>query len=156
MTTPYQHLSATLFERLDTLRPETPALWGSMNAQQMVEHLALPFGLALGNFAVPVAGTPEQVAKRRWHTFENRTPLPKGLRVPFVSENPVPTFYPDMPAAVTALREIVGEFFNAYSENPQKTADHPLLGTLDKALWEDFLWMHCAHHLRQFGLLPEE
>ena len=152
---PKEHLDRTLFEKLLELAPDTPARWGRMNAQQMVEHLALPFGLAFGHVDVPVLGTEEQVAKRRWHTFENRTPIPKGLRVPFVSEEPTPAFYPDLPTAIAALRETVDHFFASYEEDPQKTAAHPLLGRLDKTLWEDFLWMHTTHHLQQFGLLPE-
>ena len=151
-----EHLSGTLFELLDRLQPDTMPIWGKMNAQQMVEHLALPFGLALGFVDVPVAGTPEQVEKRRWHPFVNRTPIPRDLRVPFVSESPAPIAYADIPAAVAALREIVDAFFAAYAEDPQKTAAHPLLGHLDRARWEDFLWTHSSHHLRQFGLLPEE
>jgi hypothetical protein len=47
-------LRTFFFGALDALRPETPALWGHMTAQQMVEHLLWTFEVSTGRVLLGV------------------------------------------------------------------------------------------------------
>lgn len=148
-------LRTELFEHLAALTPETQPQWGAMTAQHMVEHLMIVTGVATGFMDVPVTGTEEQIAKRRWHTFENRTPFPRSIRLDALPATPGPLHFGSLPEAIDELRAALDRFFAAFAENPALTPNHPLLGALDFAHWEDFLRIHAEHHLRQFGLIPD-
>ena len=61
-------LEKLLYKLKTRIQSDTPALWGKMNSQQMVEHLSLVFALSTGKFDFPYQGTEEE-AKRNWEGF---------------------------------------------------------------------------------------
>jgi hydroxymethylglutaryl-CoA reductase len=138
------------------LKQDTPALWGQMNAQQMIEHLA--FIVSVSNGRLPVQPTAEsaRLAHRKMRYFEKDTPIPKGLRVEMVPETPHPMAFPDIEAAKMHLFEQLDRFDDFFNEHPNLTTMHPMLGPLNYDEWVQTHARHFRHHLQQFGILPEE
>jgi hypothetical protein len=141
---------------LDKLEADAPAIWGSMNAQQMVEHLASIVGCSNGRYDVPAKADPERLAYRKMRYFEKDVPMPRNLRVDveFVPETPRPLQFPDMASAKTQLLQQLERFDDYYMEHPGLTAMHPVLGILNYDEWVQTHARHFRHHLQQFGVLP--
>lgn len=150
----YSFLNTGVYEKLNQLQADTLPEWGQMSAQQMVEHLSMIPNLCNGTVTdMVVYGTPEQIEKRRWHTFVNKTPFPKGIRVPVLPENPLPLTYSSIPEAIEAFREATAKFYTYYKASPDALFNHPILGPLNFEEWEYFQMIHALHHLEQFRLL---
>jgi uncharacterized protein DUF1569 len=140
-----------LLERLQRLRPNAPALWGKMNAHQMVCHLNDAFELAMG-----LKTASEEV------TFLNRTLVRWiALRAPFTWPKGVPTrpemdqlaggtppdeFARDATALAAAIQR-----FGRQPRDFQFTR-HPIFGDLTEWEWLRWGYLHADHHFRQFGV----
>ena len=140
-----------LLNRLSRLTPETRALWGKMNARQMVCHLNDCFGLAMG-----LKHASEEI------TFLNRTLIRwTALRAPMTWPKGVPT-RPEMdqlaggtPPAdfandVAELRAAIQRFVR--TPRDFTFSRHPIFGPLSEWEWMRWGWLHPDHHFRQFGL----
>ena len=68
-----------LLDRLQHLRPETRALWGKMNAHQMVCHLIDSFGLAMGAKTASEEITFLNRTLVRWVALHTPLTWPKGV-----------------------------------------------------------------------------
>jgi hypothetical protein len=72
-------LRTFFFGALDGLRPETPALWGHMTAQQMVEHL-------MWTFEVSTAASSWSALPGRSAREDEAVPAPQPPHPPRVHE----------------------------------------------------------------------
>ncbi len=147
-------LDQDFIDLLKILPPSTAPLWGSMNAQQMVEHLALVVNISNGRFPQTPTADPEKLAYRRTRFFEKDVPMPRNFQPPFIAPNPVPLRYENMLAAIQKLQNSLALFHVYFIEN--QTAIHPFFGAMNYDEWLQFHFRHFRHHFTQFGLLPEE
>jgi hypothetical protein len=140
-----------LVDRLQGLRPETRALWGKMNAHQMVCHLSDSFSLAMS----------EKKASENI-TFLNRTLIRWiSLHSPMVWPKGVPT-RPEMDQLASGTRpgEFVGDIaalaaaIQRFAQQPRTFyfARHPLFGDMTEWEWMRWGYLHADHHFRQFGV----
>ena len=140
-----------LLDRIQRLRPETRALWGRMNAHQMVCHLDDSFGLAMG-----VKTASEEI------TFLSRTLIKWGaLYVPLTWPKGVPT-RPEMDQMVSGTRPVefardkaaLSETIERFGAQPAnfQFSRHPVFGELTPRQWMRWGYLHADHHLRQFGV----
>lgn len=140
-----------LLDRLQRLRPDSPARWGKMSAHQMICHLNDSFGLGMG-------------AKRASEdiTFVSRTVVRWiALRVPLTWPKGVPT-RPEMDQLVggtrpaefardaDALAATVRRF--AQQPRPFQFGRHPIFGEMTEWEWMRWGYLHADHHFRQFGI----
>lgn len=139
---------------LSILDPTTPALWGSMNAQQMVEHLNLVVNISNGRLPQTPTADPEKMAYRRARFFEKDVPMPRNFQPPFIAPKPQPLRYENMKVAIQQLQHSLSLFHVYFTEN--ETALHPLFGNMNYDEWLQFHFRHFRHHFTQFGLIPEE
>jgi hypothetical protein len=136
--------------RLERLRPQSPRLWGRMNASQVVCHLndsflgvmgekpvQIPKGLSLWPFLKSFA----LYAPMKW---------PKGVPTrpeldQFQGGTPPAQFETD----VRALIETIAQFTN----RPRRFEflPHPMFKRMSEAEWMRWGYLHMDHHLRQFG-----
>lgn len=142
---------ASLVARIAQLQPHSPALWGKMNAAQVLCHLADQLRMALGELSVNgKAGF--------WGRTLMKTlvlaglPAPKG-KVPTLPEldqmtagTPPTDFEHDRQALYHLIDNVVAQGA-AYP-----WAHHPSFGRLDHRQWCRLAWIHLDHHLRQFGV----
>jgi hypothetical protein len=139
----------TLSNRLDALRPESPALWGKMNVAQMLAHCCIPFEQALG---LRHDG-PNWFMKFLLRNFFKRS---------MVNEIPYRQNLPTAPSFVIAdermfsdekarLQSLIARFSEkgpGHFEGRRQIS----LGPLTASEWNNLMFKHLDHHLRQFGV----
>ena len=137
------------------LHQDTPALWGKMNAQQMVEHLAFVVSHSNGRFRAIPNAEPEKLAYRKMRYFEKDFHMPRHFRVEAVPEEPMPLQFPDIEQAKMFFFQQMQRFDDYYSEHHGITAPHFTMGELNFDEWVQAHARHFRHHFKQFGLLAE-
>ena len=135
------------------LKAETPALWGKMNAQQMIEHLHLVVSASNGRITINPTADAARLAYRKMRYFEKDFPMPRHHRVDFVPEEPNPVQFANIEEAKMQLFAQLQRFDDYFAEHPDITAIHPVFGDLTFAEWVETHARHFRHHLMQFGLM---
>jgi len=141
--------NAQLFARIDQLRPDTQALWGKMKVDQMLAHCCVPYEQALG---LRQDG-PNVVMKWMLRLF---------FKTGMVNEVPYKQSLPTAPAFVIAdrrnfereqsrLKDLIRQFTapgRAHYDGKEQIS----LGKLSADEWNNLMFKHLDHHLRQFGV----
>jgi hypothetical protein len=140
-----------LLDRLQRLCPETPALWGKMNAHQMVCHLNDSFGLAMGAKKASEDITFLNRTLIRWVALHTPLTWPKGVptrpEMDQLASGTRPTeFALDSAALATTIQR--------FARQPRafQFARHPIFGDLTEWEWLRWGYLHADHHFRQFGV----
>lgn len=135
--------------RIDRLRPDSLALWGKMNANQMVCHLTDAFKVALGDTPTTLRPGPLSSKLARWLII-SVLPVPRArartmrefkLTAPQVWAKDVQTLKGHMERFIA----------RAWEPNPQWNV-HPAFGQLSTTEYGKLVAKHMDHHLRQFGV----
>lgn len=152
MTFKEQFVCSGLLEHLSHINAATPANWGKMNAQQMVEHLAEFFDVSSGRVLYDLLTPPEQLPRYRefLHSekqFRENTKAPLEV----MGEEPMPVKYGSFEEALNVLKKSIRDFQEKFRDDPTVKTIHPVFGPLDYSEWIQLHHKHCAHHLRQFG-----
>jgi hypothetical protein len=143
--------SEEIWQLMGTLQPDTPAMWGMMTPQHMVEHLQLPLKIAKGEISVEVITPADKVERVKTLMLLGPAPLKKGFAAPFLPEGQlIPLQYSNLSAAIAALKEEVASFETFYANYTGEKIAHPVFGPLNKEEWYLFQSKHFTHHLRQF------
>ena len=138
-----------LVARLQQLTPAHPAAWGTMNGQQMARHLgdASEAVLKLRPFASRPRGKPSPL--RKFLLLHVLRQMPRGIKAgadPAGAAVDPGNFGTDLERAVSLLRALA-------SATPEALVEaHPVLGSMSRANWMRWAWLHTDHHLRQFGV----
>ena len=140
------------FDALAALRADTPAEWGRMTAQQMVEHLAWSFELSTGRAHV-VCPLPEAKRERYKAFLLDNQPMPHEVVNPALVGGLPPLGQAALADAVDALRREVGHWFERAVAEPDARHTHPVFGPLDAEQWSRSHFKHVRHHLLQFRLI---
>lgn len=145
-------LKNDLIGHLQGIPADRSPAWGKMNLQQMTEHLSRDaFRVAAGKITFPLMAKEENIPKM--HDFlRSNIPFKENTVNRLMAEEPVPVVHPGMPAALAELQAEIGDFFDAYENDPGKTVINPFFGALDFDLQLHLLHKHALHHLRQFGI----
>ena len=134
-----------LISRLNRLKPDTPAVWGSMNARQMVVHLVKWMQMIDGTLPIAPRNLPLRypgIKQALIYVF----PFPKG--VPTAPEL-ITEATPDWERECSTLRQYLESFEKLDRRN---LPDHPAFGRLTPQAWGVLGYRHTNHHLRQFGV----
>jgi hypothetical protein len=140
--------NAALIERINQLSENTPALWGKMNAAQMMAHMQVGMNMAFGN-----SKKTRHWLGRLFGSFAKRRQLKAGDLDKFM-----PTF---KKAEITDNRnfeeekaKLIALIKSALAKGPGSLVKypHPYFGTFKDDEWAALNWKHFDHHLRQFGV----
>ena len=131
-------------ERLGSLTPETPRLWGSMSIEAMLNHAGRQLLIALGEIEVPPRGGAMSLPGVRWFAI-NWMPWPKGVQT---APQLLPTDPDDLDRERQRLLELIERFV---AQRDAGFSAHPLFGALPSGLWGKLAYRHLDHHLRQFS-----
>ena len=138
-----------LCARIDSLTPNTQRLWGSMNVAQMLGHLCVPYVQALrsGSKRAPLhIRIIMQLFYKRDMT--NDKPYKQGLPTGRVMIMPPDSqFEPNKERLKDLIRTFAAKG-RPYFEGHM----HSGLGKLSSAEWNNVMYKHVDHHLRQFGV----
>ncbi len=138
---------------LESIHTDHQPQWGSMNAQQMIEHLQTLFSISNGKNEAPAAADLEKMAYRKSRFFEKYMPMPKNFQS--VAKPGERLTYADMETAKTHLMQDFERFHYYLIEHPDIHPLHPYFGPLNYDEWVQFHARHIRHHFTQFGLLEE-
>ena len=141
-----------LVTKVVSIDTSTQPLWGKMNLQQMVEHMSRDaFRVASGKISFPLMTPAEHIAKMQ-EFIRSDKPFKENTVNRLMAEEPVPTVYSNIEAALAELQSEIDYFFEVYAQQPDLKFINPFFGELDAALQVDLLYKHALHHLRQFGV----
>ena len=143
-----------MFTLLDKVHGETKPVWGKMNAQQMVEHLADFFDVSSGKIQFDLV-TPEEHLPKYLEFLYSDKQFRENTKAPssILGEEPQPARYADYSSARQHLKTSVEDFFKYFGANPGVKTIHPVFGSLTFQEWILLHYKHVRHHLRQFGVL---
>ncbi|TDL99361.1 MAG: hypothetical protein C4K58_05435 [Flavobacteriaceae bacterium] len=143
--------SQDLAPYLEKLSEDTPAIFGDMTPQQMVEHLETIYNKAIfkGN---PILISEESLPKMRAFLFSDK-PIVPGFKTPMLKDGLPPYKHPTFAMAKAALLEAADTFHSYFKANPEETTNNVSFGELNYEGWNRFFQKHNHHHFVQFGLL---
>ena len=141
----------TMCRRISALNPDTRGLWGKMSAHQMICHLSDSFLSGLGRRNVSPATGPLQRTVMKWGALYFPMRWPKGVPTRPEVEQGVGGTRPDNFDRDRAKLLALMKEFTAPGRDWSGRA-HPFFGPLSPAQWQRWGYLHCDHHLRQFGL----
>lgn len=143
----------TILVNLENLTPETEALWGSMSAQRMVEHLSDSLKMAVGQTVFPLEVPEDRIPRMKEFLLSDKV-MAKNSEVPFAKKDQE-LRCADLELAIDELAENWVEFEEYFSEDEQRRTLHPYYGNLNFDEWNRLHAKHFTHHLQQFGLVGE-
>jgi oxepin-CoA hydrolase/3-oxo-5,6-dehydrosuberyl-CoA semialdehyde dehydrogenase len=151
---PFAEINANSIPKyLAKLTEDAKPFWGTMTAQEMVEHLeySLLVAYAIQDFEIE---TPEKILEKVHESIYTHTPMPKNYKAPKVLEDRVKELrYENLAEAKTKLLEAYDAFTTYFKENPETTTKNAVFGILDKFEWDLVHTKHFNHHFEQFGIL---
>ncbi|MCE3297094.1 MAG: hypothetical protein K0R65_2808 [Crocinitomicaceae bacterium] len=136
---------------LEKLTPETKALWGSMSAQRMVEHLTDTLRIATGENPQKME-IPEDRIERMLGFLDSDKPMAQNIEVPFATTD-MELRHEELELAVDEFVDAWLHFEELYEENPDHKEAHPYYGPLNYDQWQRLNSKHLTHHFTQFGLI---
>lgn len=146
-------LRSRFIRLLQQIDPNTPPAWGKMSFQQMVEHFTSDgLEIANGKRKFEIVTPPERLAAYRDFLASDR-PFKENTRNPLLQDEPPPTEFHTIQAAIGALQEELIHFFMVFAEDPLRTTRNPIFGDLNFEQNVQLLHKHAMHHLRQFGVI---
>lgn len=148
-------LRTRLVPMLKQLPPDTPARWGKMNVQQMVEHLGGDaFRTASGRLVFEkILSPPEQLTRMKAFMMSEK-PFKENTVNPLMGVEPLPARYKTVQGAIGALQQELIHFFEVFEKNPLLITRNPFFGDLNFDENVQLLYKHALHHLKQFGVEP--
>jgi oxepin-CoA hydrolase/3-oxo-5,6-dehydrosuberyl-CoA semialdehyde dehydrogenase len=144
--------SQILQNRIEKLEASTPARFGIMTAQHMIEHLIITLKLSYGRIQIPEFEPTEKQLSQKQVLLYTDTEVPKGVKAPGLPDTLMELKFPSIESAKSALLKSLEEYHNTFDEKKDLKTTHPRFGKLTFDEWERFHSKHIAHHLEQFGL----
>lgn len=137
-----------MIDRINKLTATTPAVWGKMNASQMLAHCQIPLLVAEGKVTLKrtIIGFlfGRMILKKllKGNTLDKNSPTDKA----FIISNQ-PDFEIEKEKTVTQIKN-----FGALGTSVIKVYKHPFFGELTDEQWGILSYKHFDHHLKQFGV----
>jgi len=144
-----QSVADEIIERIQQLKPTTPAQWGKMNVSQMLAHCNVTYEMAYEN-------------KHPKPNFLMRMILKAFVKNLVVNEIPYKKNAQTAPAFLITDEKEFDKEKNRLIQYIQKTVDlgaesfeqkeSHSFGPLSITEWNNMFYKHLDHHLRQFGV----
>lgn len=141
-----------LKEVLVNIDHNTKAVWGRMDAHQMIEHLIYVVEISNGLINVEIQ-TPEKYIAKSQDILMSDEPMPKNFIAKFIPEEPQAYKYVSIDEAKKVLLSSIDIYGQYWQGKEQNTRNHPIFGRLNKEMWDQLHSKHFTHHFTQFNLL---
>jgi Protein of unknown function (DUF1569) len=135
-----------IITRINNLTPQSQRQWGKMDVAQMLAHLQVPIGVALGTNAVKGNWLLKLVLPLFKKKLYDETPWKQGLPTDrsFVMTGQIKDFENE--------KKQLLDHISRFTETNMVNEKHPVFGKLTKENWSKATWKHIDHHLKQFGV----
>jgi hypothetical protein len=134
--------------RVESVTPQSPRRWGTMEVDQMLHHLNLACGGSLGFYNLPDGSYLSARTLGKWIIVDWLPEQPAGLRLPTGFKIPHSQRFEFANEKAQLLR-IVETAWHARTDEAWKP--HPLFGKMTPTEWGKLLQIHLDYHLRQFA-----
>ena len=125
--------------------------WGSMSAEEMVEHLIAAVKISLDDVPRKITTPEEKLEPFKKFLMSDRS---------FARDLPKPKEFDDyqakngdIKAKKTELLKCVKEMLQYFEKHPNHSSIHTSFGRLNVEEWKHLHKKHFTHHFQQFGLL---
>jgi hypothetical protein len=140
-----------ILERLSNLQSASRRRWGRMTPHQAVCHLSDSFRFAFGEKEISSISNPFTRTVVKWIALYAPLTWPRSIRTrpetdQEIGGTPPDDFESDRLLLVTLIERFIT------SSKDGKFRPHPLFGDMSEASWMRWGYLHCDHHLRQFGV----
>jgi len=134
--------------RVNKVTPDAKPGWGKMNSAQMLAHCSVGLKIAFGEI------TPKRsiigillgrIVKKKIlgaESFRKNSPTSKEFIIP---DGVI--FYEEKIALISNVKRFDEAGPDYITKNP-----HPFFGKISIGDWDNLMWKHLDHHLRQFGV----
>lgn len=139
----------TVLARLDS---NTKAVWGQMDAHQMIEHLILVVEISNGLTDVEIQTPEKYIAKSQAFLMSDEA-MPKNFIAKFIPEKPQAYKYVSIDEAKKELLASIKNYNIYWMGKELNTRNHPVFGKLNKEMWDQLHSKHFTHHFEQFDVL---
>ena len=135
-----------IVDRINKLAPQSQRKWGKMDVAQMLAHVQVPMGVALGTHTVKGNWLMKLILPLFKKRLYDETPWKQGLPTDktFVMTGKEKDF--------TEEKNSLLDKINRFTEQNMISEKHPVFGRLTKEQWSKATWKHLDHHLQQFGV----
>jgi len=134
-------------QRLASLTPTTPSLWGKMDAPRMVAHCAAAMEMATGDLVIPMVWIGRLIGPLFKGVYSNEKPWSKNNPT---APQLVVNSSPNLDSERIRLIALIDRFHHggpaACTREP-----HCFFGKLTPEEWGKGMYKHLDHHLRQFN-----
>ena len=138
-------IRAEVIARIEKLNQNSSALWGKMNAAQMMAHCQAQLRVALGDEKLPQSFIGKLFGWLAKKSLTEEKPFSKNLPT-------APSFLvKNQPEFETERKKLVA-MINRFNEASITRDTHPFFGKLTLDEWSKGTWKHLDHHLKQFGV----
>jgi len=146
-------LQVHTLQLLQQLNENTPAQWGILTPQHMLEHLRILLCVSTGKIKTKLQISAENLPKQTAFLWSDRR-FKRNIQPPnFPKGKLLPLRYSSLTEAREKLISEIAYFYTYYQNNEGIKHIHPYFGNLDIKAWEQFHYKHFSHHFAQFGLL---
>ncbi|HAS45706.1 MAG TPA: phenylacetic acid degradation bifunctional protein PaaZ [Microscillaceae bacterium] len=148
-----EYATAKVENLLLGLTEDTPAQWGIMTPQHMIEHLEYFTQLALGKMQVDLI-TPANKVDKFTESLYNYYKMPKNHQLEILKKGTTEDLrFGSLTEAKEALVKGLAEVEMAFKNKAEFRAFNPTFGHLNRYEWQLYCQKHFQHHFEQFGLL---
>ena len=137
-----------LKQRMERLSPNTPRLWGKMNAAQMLAHCSVGMEVSLGDKMMRQVLIGKLIGKHVKKRMLSGEPMGKNL--------PTDKAYVvrDDRDLDLERRRLAGYIDRFQAGGPEgcTSGPHSFFGKMTSEEWSALNYIHLDHHLRQFGV----
>lgn len=137
-----------ILKRLGKLKADQARRWGKMSCHQMVVHLSDAFLCPMGEKTASPAKPPIPQGIFRWAALYVPVKWPRGVPTRPEMEQGVGG---TAPVEFSKDREKLTALIERFTHDRFEWAAHPIFGQMTEKDWMRWGYLHCDHHLRQFG-----
>jgi hypothetical protein len=138
-----------VLRRIASLKADSKRRWGKMSCHQTVVHLSDAFLCPLGEKQVSRASVSVPRGVYRWIALYVPVQWPRGIATrPEMEQGVGGTAPVDFLEDREKLIALIGRF----THNRFEWSEHPIFGAMSEKDWMRWGYLHCDHHLRQFGV----
>ena len=136
---------------LSALQPGTPALWGSMNAQNMIEHLVEAVEYTNVKKLADVQVPSDKANRQKDLLVLSDFVIPNGV-TGYLPDATKTKRFKDLEASIFELNKEL-DAFEHFFKTEGTMATHFEFGPMNYGEWVIWHGKHFTHHFKQFGLL---
>lgn len=136
-----------IISRIYSLTPATRALWGTMSVDQMLKHCNDAVLVAFNekelhvSFIFKLLG--KLIKKNVFNSVEFKKNSPTAKEFKYQTNFDFETTKNELIKSITRLQA---------GHQAIRCMTHPFWGKMNAEDWNNLLWKHIDHHLRQFGV----